>query len=346
VAVLKDWLLYSTLAEHCLLRPLVRLGYWQFRRSGRTPGASYSSFRKLHCVTGGEINRELSLEISRRVPLLELGDEPSGALGRGGRVVQVVDRAIEALRRDGFYVFPERLDAATCAELVKLAEEAPAILVPAPRGLPRVAKFNPADPRAPRYQLDEATLLRSPAVRRLLGDASLIYLGQRYLEAPPINDLVTMWWSAPQGPASSEAAQLFHFDMDRIRFLKVFVYLTDVDADTGPHVYVRGSHRSRPRAFFRDRRFSDREVAEAFPADDICELVAPAGTMIAADTSGLHKGKALARGQRLLFQLELTNSLFGQTYEEHRWQGDDDDPLAAAIRRYPVVLQRFGRVSQ
>lgn len=333
---MKEALLYSPLAR-ILLAPLVRAGYWRFRRTGHTPPPSYAGFRKLHCITRGALNRELSREIARATPLLDL-DGATGVLGDR----TALDAAVEGLKRDGIYVFPGRLDPALCSELHALATELPATLVPAPASGPREEQFS-STPRAPRYQFSETQLLASRAVRTLVADPSVFALAQRYLGAAPINDLITMWWSAPFGAASSAAAQLFHFDMDRIGFVKIFVYLTDVDVDSGPHVYVRGSHRSKPPAFFRDRRFTDREVEAAFPREDILELPGPVGTIIAADTSGLHKGKALARGHRLIFQLELANSLFGQSYERHRWhEASADDPLAAAIRRYPHALQRFG----
>ena len=43
--------------------------------------------------------------------------------------------------------------------------------------------------------------------------------------------------------ADSEAAQMFHFDLDRIKWLKFFIYLTDVKINSGPHVYVSGTHK-------------------------------------------------------------------------------------------------------
>ena len=247
--------------------------------------------------------------------------------------------AVDALRRDGFFVFARRLSPDRCAELLKLAQKLPADLVPAAGDGARV-RFNSGPPRAPRYQFCESDLLGSGAVRRLLADASMLHLAQMYLEAAPINDLFTMWWSAPWKGASSEAAQLFHFDMDRIRFLKVFIYLTDVGTENGPHVYVRGSHRRKPPAFFRDRRFSDAEVNGAFPPADICELTGPAGTIFAADTSGLHKGKPVRRGQRLILQLEFTNSLFGQAFESHQLARSDDE-LNRCVRQFPRVFQRL-----
>ena len=328
-------LLYSALADRLLLRPLFRLGYWRYRRSGRTPALGYSSFRKLHCTTRGMLNQELSRAISRAAPPIEI-DNQTGVLGDRA----AINRALGDLRRDGFHVFDNRLDASACQELVALATDVPATLVPATQ--PPRARFDGGAPRAPRYEFSETDLLGSRVVRSLLADPSIIALAQEYLGAQPINDLFTMWWSAPFGAASSEAAQLFHFDMDRIGFLKVFVYLTDVDSATGAHVYVRGSHRARPAKFFRDRRFTDAEIAADFSPGAICELTGPAGTVFAADTSGLHKGKALERGQRLVFQIEFANSLFGQYHQRHPWRDlDSDDPLSEAIRRYPHVMQRF-----
>ena len=67
----KEQLLYSRVAEHLVLRPLFWLGYREFLRSGQTFGPSYSSFRKLHCVTRGMLNQELSREITRSATLLD-----------------------------------------------------------------------------------------------------------------------------------------------------------------------------------------------------------------------------------------------------------------------------------
>ena len=156
----------------------------------------------------------------------------------------------------------------------------------------------------------------------------------------PINDLMAFWWSAPQKVASSEAAQLFHYDLDRQKFLKIFFYLTDVGPDNGPHCYVRGSHAHKPRQFYADRRFSDDEVARAFPAQDIREVHGPAGTIVAGDTLCLHKGKPLVSGSRLIFQLEFTLSLFGQTYETLP-VGSDMPLLRERMARYPGVYARF-----
>ncbi len=147
-----------------------------------------------------------------------------------------------------------------------------------------------------------------------------------------------MWWSCP-GPANSEAAQLYHFDMDRPQFLKVFFYLTDVDADTGPHCYIKGSHRDRPAALWRDGRHDDTQVLESCGRDREVEVTGSEGSAFAVDTSGLHKGKPLVRGNRLVLQVEYTSALFGTIYS--RQQVPADDFWRAELGKHPHYYSRF-----
>ncbi len=134
---------------------------------------------------------------------------------------------------------------------------------------------------------------------------------------------------------------MFHFDLDRIRFLKVFFYLTDVNSATGPHMYIQRTHKSKPSGFFEDRRFRDDEITTAFRPEEIVELVGAAGTIIAVDTIGLHKGKALTTGSRLILQFEFANSLFGAPYERLSLPDGLTDDLRQAVGDLPDVFQRF-----
>src|SRR5690606_10997252 len=100
---------------------------------------------------------------------------------------------------------------------------------------------------SPRYNFSRASILRSRELQQLIFDDSLRAVAQEYLGCKPILDHLAFWWSAPfEGKARSEAAQMYHFDMDRIKFLKFFFYITDVNPNNGPHCYVRGSHKSLP----------------------------------------------------------------------------------------------------
>ena len=336
---MKQSLRYNPVTQHLVYTPLFWLGYMAFRATGKTPRLSYLSFRRLYGLTHGRFNQRISERIQRPQPTIDVTE---GLLGTGEELAIELDSALDSLRREGFYVFRNKLPDSQIEQLVEFSETTPARLVPPPPGDPAPRTFDPENPLAPRYQFSEPQMLADPSVQRLLADRTLIELARRYLGTVPINDLFTMWWSAPHGDGpSSAAAQLFHFDMDRFRFLKFFFYLTDVDHDTGPHVYVRGTHRQRPADFFEDRRFSDAEVEDQFGSDRIEEIVGERGTILAVDTSGLHKGLALRRGRRLLLQIEFTNSLFGQDYGRLALPSNTRPDLRDLVARQPEVFERF-----
>ena len=56
---------------------------------------------------------------------------------------------------------------------------------------------------------------------------------ERYLGATPTILGYTAWWSFAQ-PDEARDAQLFHQDMDDYRFVKMFIYLSDVGPRTDP----------------------------------------------------------------------------------------------------------------
>jgi hypothetical protein len=149
-----------------------------------------------------------------------------------------------------------------------------------------------------------------------------------------------MWWSRPfHGKASTEAAQLYHFDMDRIKFLKFFFYLTDVTPETGPHCYVRGSSKRKPAPILRDGRISDEEIDRHYPKADLVEICGGTGSIIAVDTRGWHKGKALTQGERLLLQFEFTNSMFGQNYPRTHLSKDTSPSFLEFVRTNPRMFE-------
>ena len=175
----------------------------------------------------------------------------------------------------------------------------------------------------------------------MIADQSILAVSQSFLKSKPVLDLVSMWWStAISKEASSEVAQLFHWDMERIKFLKFFFYLTDVDHDTGPHCFVKGSNNGFPISVRRDGRISDEEISKAYPSENIVEITGKKGTILAVDTSGFHKGKNLKHGDRLLLQFEFSNSLFGVN-SEYFVVNDPITELKKSAISFPFVYQRY-----
>lgn len=144
------------------------------------------------------------------------------------------------------------------------------------------------------------------AVQRdpLLLDVSRHYLGG---EAK----LITMrtWWSFPTKSASeadlSRASFKFHFDLDDWRMLKFFFYLSDVDADAGPHVYVRGSHNRRRMKHQLTLLVGHpaHEVLGFYGEDSAITLTGRAGSGFVEDPFGFHMGTLAKHSPRLMMEV-------------------------------------------
>lgn len=142
-------------------------------------------------------------------------------------------------------------------------------------------------------------VVRAPHLLALANRPELLATAERFLGCRPTIGYLAAWWSYAT-PIGAQQAENFHRDVDDWRFVKFFVYLTDVDEDKGPHIYVR--HSALTPATGPIRRYTDEEVRDAFPAEDILTMTGPAGSAFLEDTYGMHKGQPLKHGHRLMFQ--------------------------------------------
>ena len=117
-----------------------------------------------------------------------------------------------------------------------------------------------------------------------------------------------MWWSIA-GKDKAKDAQLFHRDVDDIKFCKVFVYLTDVGPNDGPHTYVRGSSNTNKLTII--RRYEDQEINKAFGKENVLYLTRPRGSYFLVDTYGFHKGTLPIDNDRLLLQVQYSINPIG-----------------------------------
>ena len=144
------------------------------------------------------------------------------------------------------------------------------------------------------------------------------------LRATPTIALMSVWWSLPRADGKPEQAENFHRDFDDYRFIKLFCYLTDVDETSGPHVFVRGSHRVNKHTEAK-RPLSDEFVAKEFGADNILRFVGPAGTAFLENSFGVHRGLPAATKPRLIFQVlySLRPLIYGPRKPLVRPNGND-----------------------
>ncbi|HEX7952279.1 MAG TPA: phytanoyl-CoA dioxygenase family protein [Burkholderiales bacterium] len=312
-----------------------------------TPPFAYQALIRSFCRTGGLTNDRLSSLIARLHPPVELGPA-TGVLGHLSRAQ--VDGIVRSLKADGYYVCPQRLSAGVCARLVAFAKTTPCLIrttedEDSNRQSPRQAVYDPLRPQGIRYDFTQEQVVNIPEVQALLADFSVLSVAQAYLGSLPLADVASMWWhTAYSDQPDAKAAQFFHFDMDRIRWLKIFIYLTDVGPDNGPHCFVRGSHRSGqipPALLSRGYvRLADEDVLRHYPAQRLIEFHAPAGTILFEDTRGLHKGKAVRSGDRLMLQMQFSNSLFGGAYPPTVFRSLTPE-LERAAAKYPAIYKNY-----
>ncbi|MEL4165447.1 hypothetical protein [Pseudomonas sp. ZS001] len=162
-------------------------------------------------------------------------------------------------------------------------------------------------------------------IARIANDPYLLSIAARYLKVPPKLMSVNMWWTFPVDASAEDRARhahVFHFDLDDLKFVKFFFYLTDVDEQAGPHVYVKTSNREirYKTPLFKSRRFTDDEIVAGYGAENIIEVLGPAGTCLIEDTITVHKGVTPISRARLMLQFEYSIN----TYSEISCVGDRD----------------------
>lgn len=159
----------------------------------------------------------------------------------------------------------------------------------------------PTGVRVADYHLRD--VIGCPHILALANSPLLLGLAARYMDCKPTISALGLRWSFPvEGDRS--ALQAFHRDSEDWRYLKVLVYLTDVDLDAGPHVYLHGSHLTK--APMRLRFYTDREISSAYGSEKLLTALGSRGFCFAVDTAGIHKGTAPSRQPRLMLQIQYS----------------------------------------
>lgn len=181
--------------------------------------------------------------------------------------------------------------------------------------LNRLECFDPYRPELKRFKSNEVSPLTQVAnykredlvgikeVLEIANDPKVLTFAQEFLGATPTISNINAWWSFGEKEAA-EQAQFFHRDVDDYKFIKLFFYLTDVEMENGPHVYVESS--SNDDHFKKIRRFSDAEIEETYGKDKIKYFTGKKGEAFFVNTYGIHKGLLPEKGKRLILQVQYS----------------------------------------
>jgi hypothetical protein len=250
---------------------------------------------------------------------------------------------VRTIRRDGYYKFPEILPAAILDPIENVMRTTAGVMYPVPPGGPDRAVYDPASPLSPAYYFRERFV---PEVQRLMSDENFVAIATDYIGVDPILHTVQQWVSPVFGKtASSAAAQLYHFDISNLRWLKIFVYLSDVTPKSGPHCLIRGTHHAGDRlgAPLRRKgavRFSDEEIEQVYGTEREIEVTGPRGTVFCVDTRSCHKGMHPIDKERLVMEMYYVNSTFGIPGDRFPVTNPTQE-YVAANKRWPRLFEYF-----
>jgi hypothetical protein len=187
----------------------------------------------------------------------------------------------------------------------------------------------------PTYSNTVEDVVAAPHSLAVATSPRILNIVQEYLGGPPTIVDICAWWTVPT-VTEDYGAHIFHRDKDDFRACKMFLYMTDVGTEDGPHIFARFTHDPHfTRTFLDEKGLSHelmtslyegngRHIAEQIPkifGDQIFEITGKAGTAFLESTYGFHRGKTAKRNRRGLFQVMY------------------------ALMPYPLRLQRFATVA-
>jgi len=224
-------------------------------------------------------------------------------------------RVLEGLRSDGYATLPFSELVPDAAVWKELEEDAQRFVAETESGLAREQEGGEAALRrregkeflVRKYSRDEQLGLDDPWLR--LGiNPRLLDLANAYLEMWSKLEYVDVWYTAPAGTDERRASQRWHRDFNDRHLLKAFLYLVDVDEETGPFEYVP---RSAPGGEL-EQLWPWRPLGDNYPPEDefaeringrSVTFTAPKGTIIFCNTSGFHRGGFARAKTRVLATL-------------------------------------------
>lgn len=179
-------------------------------------------------------------------------------------------------------------------------------------------------------------------VQELVTDQNLLNIVQNFFNCKPILSQTNFWKSTTGNVTKKDLstnAQLFHRDFDHEKWIKIFIYLNDIDVKNGPHCFVKGSQ-NKIIEKTRKKRYDDSFIENNFNKDDIKYHIGKKGTIIFENTRGFHKGTHVLENERNILQLEFSiNKQYYHAYSKCIELKNPTKRFNIYNKKYPYIYQ-------
>lgn len=301
---------------------LTFVGYVYFLIFKKTPNIFYQSYVRSYCFTNGLIRDVLCFFV------ILANHEKNDFKKEKSNILQDIDFKLvnEKIINNGYYKFDKLLDKNFLSKIKEFSENTNCIFYD-DNGHKKKTFFNKYDSifHSSKYSFEEEDIYNFKEINSIINDNSIIKICKNYFRSKVFFSQASMWWSPVRNSKNTiktelanKSAQFYHFDLDRIKWLKFFIYLTDIDEYSGPHEYVSKTHLrfSKNQKILKKgyERIDNDLIIKNYDSNRINKILGPSGTIFVGDTSCFHRGSPPIDAHRLLLVLEFSNSLFGAKY--------------------------------
>ncbi|WP_019499469.1 phytanoyl-CoA dioxygenase family protein [Pseudanabaena sp. PCC 6802] len=158
------------------------------------------------------------------------------------------------------------------------------------------------------YTNEDAASL--PHLWELANDPTILSIIEERFGAKPTISFLAVWWKLndfdPEANANLRSfakPEEFHRDVDDWSEIKLFIYLNDVDESTGPHGFIKSSHKwfLPPRS-----RALDLDCSNFPMKDNLAKITGEAGMAWLENSYVLHRGMVVTARPRLIISVVYT----------------------------------------
>ncbi len=145
---------------------------------------------------------------------------------------------------------------------------------------------------------------KNSVFRDFLFSKFMIEFAKSYLNSNDFSVNATLFISNPLKISEKQKyknAQYFHWDNDFKKFFKFYIYLSDVDLNSGPHIFIPQTHKTKLKPFKLCRLYSDQNVYKQYNKPKI--FTGKTGSSFFTDSYGLHKGETPIETSRLILNI-------------------------------------------